>query len=63
MEFIKGTSHECIEYVNLVTNGEAYNLSTQKWADPIEVEGFYYVQKHPDYPTNLEVLNSIPSTL
>lgn len=55
----KGTEQECISYDEFVTSNENY-VKSDNWANPIEIEGSWYIQKHDNYSTDLELVNELP---
>lgn len=60
-EYYKGTQAECDAYNALVTQGEGYCDTTTAWADTYCIaDDVCFVLKHPDYETNLEIVNEIP---
>lgn len=58
--YYKGTEQECLDYNNQVTQGENYQGTTKRWANPIEIEGSWYILKHEKYNSDLEVVNELP---
>ena len=50
MKYYKGTKQECDAYNSEVTQGEGYQGTTTKWAEPVQIGNDYYIPKHPDYP-------------
>jgi hypothetical protein len=60
MVYLKGTEQECLDYDNQVTQGEKYQGVTKNWANPIEIEGSWYILKHEKYNSDLEVVNELP---
>ena len=60
MAYIKGTFEQCKDYDALVTAGENYSYPTDNWANPIEINGDWYVLKHEDYDSDLELVNELP---
>lgn len=59
-EYYKGTQAECDAYNDQVTLGEQYTGTTLKWCDTFCIDEVCYILKHPDYETNLEIVNEIP---
>jgi len=57
--YYKGTQEECIIYDSLVTSNEKYPFN-DNWANPIEIEGSWYILKHEKYNSDLEVVNELP---
>ena len=60
MKFYKGNKKQCDEYNDQVTSGEGYSGTTTKWAEPVEIADDFYIAKHPDYPSELEQVESLP---
>lgn len=54
-----GTQQECINYDVFVTQNENYPYN-DNWANPIEIEGNWYILKHEDYECNLPTVNELP---
>lgn len=55
----KGTEQECLEYDNQVSKGLEL-LGIGNWANPIEINGEWYILKHDKYSSDLEVVNELP---
>lgn len=60
MEYLKGTQQECEMYNDWVSFNEKYKDTTQQWATPFEREGSWYVPKHSNYSSELEVVTELP---
>ena len=60
MKFYKGNKTQCDEYNNIVTSGEGYQGTTTKWAEPREIEGFWYIARHESYSSDLELVDNLP---
>jgi hypothetical protein len=60
MAFIKSTKEQCESYDAEVTVGENYTGNVLRWEAPVEIEGNWYISLHPNYPTELEVVESKP---
>ena len=60
MEYIKGTKEECEAYNDKVTKGQNYKCTTLKFDEIREINGDFYITKHPDYSTNSKVVNELP---
>ena len=58
--YIKSTQSNCMGYNQKVTTGEGYNGTTQQWDTPQEIDGFWYVEVHDNYPTNLPTVEEKP---
>ena len=61
MEYIKATKQQCEDYNAEVTQGENYQGSTSQWAEVQEIEGSFYIALHPNYSTELEIVNQLPT--
>lgn len=59
MAYLKGTKQECIEYDVFVTENENYPFN-DNWANPIEIEGNWYILKHNDYDSEMELVSELP---
>lgn len=59
MEWYKGKYENCIAYDNQVTQGENY-VQNDNWANPIEREGSWYILKHENYASEMELVNELP---
>jgi len=59
MVYLKGSLQECQAYDDLVSAGEKYPFN-DNWANPIEIEGSWYILKHEKYSSDLEVVNELP---
>lgn len=59
MAYFIGTESDCILYDKKVTAGEKY-IQGDNWANPIEIEGEWYILKHEKYNSDLEVVNELP---
>lgn len=59
-KYYKGTQAECDAYNELVTQGEGYHGTTTKWCDTYCIEYICYIQKHPNYDADLEIVTNIP---
>ncbi len=60
MEYIKGTKLECDDYNAFVTSGQNYIGTTTQWAEPMEIDGYYYILVHDRYPTTLTTVTELP---
>ena len=60
MEYIKGTEAECLAYDAEVTAGENYTGGTVRWAEPMEIDGYYYILVNDRYPTTLTTVTELP---
>ena len=58
--YYKGTQAECDTYNAFVTSGQNYIGTTTQWAEPREVEGFWYIVKNNDYPSGMDEVQSMP---
>lgn len=59
MSYYKGTQQECIDYDNQVTQVENY-VENDNWANPIQIDGAWYILKHEEYKCNLELVDELP---
>lgn len=55
----KGTEQQCINYDEFVTSNENY-VKSDNWANPVEIEGSWYILKHEKYEANMELVNELP---
>ena len=60
MGYIKGTEAECLAYDAEVTAGENYTGGTIRWAEPMLIDGHYYISLHDRYPTTLTTVTELP---
>lgn len=60
--YYKGTYQECVDYDKLVTEGEKINATypNDNYANPIEIEGEFYILKHEKYVSEMELVNELP---
>lgn len=58
--YIKGTEADCLAYDAEVTAGENYTGGTIRWAEPMLIEGYYYIPVHENYPTTLTTVSELP---
>ena len=58
--YYKGTKTECANYNALVTEGQNYSGTTTQWAEPNEVDGFWYVVKNSKYLSEMEEVEAMP---
>ena len=63
--YYKGTLAECTAYDEQVIAAEQYPIKGDNWANPVEVPSLncYAIIKHPDHPSNLETLETLPDIL
>jgi hypothetical protein len=59
MYYKSNIKEECQAYDDLVTAGEKYQYN-DNWANPVEIEGSWYILKHEKYNSDLEVVNELP---
>lgn len=59
MSYYKGTEQQCNSYDNFVTSNEKY-VKDDNWANPVEIEGSWYILKHTKYDANMELVNELP---
>lgn len=55
----KGTEQGCIDYDVKVTKEEGY-FKGDNWANPININGNWYIAKHKDYACELELVEELP---
>ena len=60
MAYIKATKAECEAYNQVVTQGENYQGTTTSYDEVKKIKGNFYITKHPNYTTNLKIVNELP---
>ena len=62
--YYKGTKKECESYNNIVTIGENYQQSTNRWANVVRNENGqgFAILKHEDYETDMTLVHSLPDS-
>lgn len=56
--YYTGTEKQCQDYNDLVKSTRNYTGMTKEWANVINIEELFYIEKHPDVESEmLEVLN------
>ena len=58
--YYKGTQAECDAYNAFVTSGQNYIGTTTQWAEPYEVDGFWYIIKNNNYLSEMEEVEAMP---
>ena len=60
--YYKATYQQCVDYDKLVTEGEKINATypNDNYANPIEIEGEFYILKHEDYDSEMELVSDLP---
>ena len=58
--YYKGTKQECDDYNAFVTAGQNYIGTTTQWAEPYEVDGFWYIIKNSNYLSEMEEVEAMP---
>jgi hypothetical protein len=58
--YYKGTYEECKSYDEQVTQNEKYPFN-DNWANPIEIEGSWYVLKHENYESQMQLVVNLPT--
>ena len=58
--YYKGTKSECDAYNAFVTSGQNYIGTTTRWAEPYEVDGFWYIIKNINYLAEMEEVEVMP---
>jgi len=59
MYYKSNIKEECQAYDDLVTAVENYPFN-DNWANPIEIDGGWYILKHEKYNSDLELVNKLP---
>lgn len=59
MYYKSNIKEECKAYDYLVTVGENYPYN-DNWANPIEIDGEWYILKHENYECDLPTVNELP---
>lgn len=55
-----GTQKQCEDYNNLVNKSQNYAGTTTKWSEVIEIEGQFFIAKHPLYWSEMDEVNELP---
>jgi hypothetical protein len=58
--YYKGTQAECYAYNVFVTEGQNYSGTTTRWAEPYEVDGFWYIVKNSNYLSEMVEVEAMP---
>jgi hypothetical protein len=58
--YYKGTQLECDAYNAFVTEGQNYSGTTTRWAEPYEVDGFWYIVKNSNYLSEMVEVEAMP---
>jgi len=58
--YYKGTQAECDDYNAFVTEGQNYSGTTTRWAEPYEVDGFWYIIKNSNYLSEMVEVEAMP---
>ena len=58
--YYTGTYEECKLYDGQVTQNEKYPFN-DNWANPIEIEGSWYVLKHENYESQMQLVVNLPT--
>ena len=58
--YYKGTQAECDAYNTFVTEGQNYSGTTTRWAEPYEVDGFWYIIKNSNYLSEMVEVEAMP---
>ena len=59
----KGNKQRCEDYNAIVSFAQDYKGSTARWANIEEIEGSFYILKHPYFDgTYLTLVNELPPT-
>ena len=59
MYYKSNIKEDCQAYDDLVTAHENYPFN-DNWANPIKIEGNWYILKHDKYSIDLELVNELP---
>jgi hypothetical protein len=59
MAYYIGTEENCKAYDDNVSIKENYR-SGDNWANPVEIDGSWYILKHEKYEANMELVNELP---
>ena len=59
MAYYIGNLEICQAYDKNVSEKENY-LKGDNWANPIEIEGSWYILKHEKYTSEMELVNELP---
>ena len=57
--YYKGTQQECLAYDQDVIANENY-YQNDNWANPVEIDGSWYILKHEKYEADMELVNELP---
>ena len=58
--YFKGTKKQCIAYNDKVSKSEKYKGVTCQFDVVIEINNFFYITKHPNYSSDMEIVNELP---
>lgn len=60
--YYKATYKQCVDYDKLVTEGEKINATypNDNYANPIEIDGQFYILKHKDYESEMQLVSKLP---
>lgn len=60
--YYKGIYQECLNYDKLVTESEKINAfhKGDNYANPIEINGEFYILKHEKYDSEMELVSELP---
>ena len=59
MAYYIGNLENCQAYDKNVSEKENY-LKGDNWANPIEIEGSWYILKHEKYTSEMELVSELP---
>lgn len=58
--YYKGTKKECENYNKLVTASFNFQGVTNSWSKVQEINGCFYIDKHDNYDSEMELVNELP---
>ena len=60
--YYKGTYQQCLSYDKFVTETENINAfhKGDNYANPVEINGEFYILKHENYDSEMELVNELP---
>lgn len=53
--YYTGTKEQCEEYLSTVNSSQNYQGVTSTWSEVLEIDGKFYIMKHPNHDSNLEL--------
>lgn len=58
-KWYKGTKQQCLDYDTHVSKSENYRKGGN-WANTEEINGDFYILKHPDYESEMQLVSELP---